>query len=322
MVEHNSKSNSRILIEANLKPIQGNRFQPTGFPDVGAAEYQLANGTHSLIVDSPQAVVNHLEKHSLNSTEENFVEALRGLSIVHVKDKNGGYLTNTVREGHRLNSPYVLGGKNNRTKVGKEFDKLDTKTKQLANREKIIDTIFRYDVNSLLHGVWFSQVGEGRIRFARALSAFVEADNAKTVVYGGVKRDHITTSTKKNKDNNNDEIEVEDSAAGYGSIPFHSIEYTAEKITVFFNLDLGQIYSYRLGSVRTELLKTLALWKIRKFLDSPFRPRTSCDLVRAGDFKITEPAGFDLPSITDLDKSMKNLISECKDTMDETEVTT
>ena len=30
----------RLLMEAQLKPIQGARFQPTGFPDLGAAAYQ------------------------------------------------------------------------------------------------------------------------------------------------------------------------------------------------------------------------------------------------------------------------------------------
>lgn len=323
MFENGFKSNSRILIEAKLKPIQGNRFQPAGFPDVGAAEYQLDNGTYSIIVDSPQAVVNHLEQHTLNSDEENFVDALRGLSIVHVRDKDGHYLTNTVREGHRLNSPYVLGRKkkSDRTTIGEEFDKLDTKSKPLANRSAIVNTIFKYDVNSLLHGVWFSQVGEGRIRFARALSAFVEADNAKTAVHGGVKRDHVTTSTNSNKENNEDEAETEDSSSGYGFIPFHRVEYTAEKITAFFNLDLGQLQSYGLNEDKTDLLKTLALWKIRKFLDTPFRPRTACDLVIANDYTVTGPEGFDLPSISELDASMKGLISKCGNAMSETCVT-
>lgn len=331
----NKYKNNRILIEASLRPIQGNRFQPAGFPDLGAGEYQLDNGTYSLIVDSPQAVVNHLERHCLDSDEEKFVDALRGLSIVHVRNKDGRYLTNTVREGHRLNSPYVLGGKKkgDRTIVGEEFDKLDTKSKPLADRDVIVNAIFKYDINSLLHGVWFSQVGEGRIRFARALSAFVEADNARTAVYGGVKRDPVTTSISNNKDdsektdgksdtyNNEDEAETRDASSGHGSIPFHRVEYTAEKITAFFNLDLGQLQSYGLNEEKTDLLKTLALWKIRRFLDSPFRPRTACDLVMAGKYTVTGPEGFDLPSISKLDASMKSLISKCSDAMKETGVT-
>ena len=35
----------RILLEATLVPLQGTRFQPTGFPDIGAATYKLADDT-------------------------------------------------------------------------------------------------------------------------------------------------------------------------------------------------------------------------------------------------------------------------------------
>lgn len=323
------KRYDRILIEADLKPIQGNRFQPAGFPDLGAGEYELSNGTYSLIVDSPQAVVNHLERYCLDANEEKFVDVLRGLSIVHVRNQDNQYLTNSVREGHRLNSPYVLGGKNTKTEIGRVFDKLDAKSKPIASRSIIVDTMFKYDVSSLLHGVWLSQVGEGRIKFARALSAFIEADNVRTAVYGGVKRDHVTTSTrsgvekrgdKSDADNNEDESERRDSSSGHGSIPFHRVDYTAEKITAFFNLDLGQLQSYGLNEDKTNLLKTLALWKIRKFLDSSFRPRTTCDLV-VDDYTVTGPKDFHLPNISELDASMKSLIAKCGDAMTETIVT-
>lgn len=30
----------RLLLEVPLKPVQGSRFQPTAFPDLGAAVYQ------------------------------------------------------------------------------------------------------------------------------------------------------------------------------------------------------------------------------------------------------------------------------------------
>lgn len=30
----------RLLLEVQLEPVQGSRFQPTGFPDLGAAVYQ------------------------------------------------------------------------------------------------------------------------------------------------------------------------------------------------------------------------------------------------------------------------------------------
>ena len=46
---------SRILIECDLKPVQGHRFQPTGFPSLGAAEYaaETEDGqVDCLLVDS------------------------------------------------------------------------------------------------------------------------------------------------------------------------------------------------------------------------------------------------------------------------------
>lgn len=42
---------SRLLFEIPLKPLQGNRFQPTGFPSLGAATFQTASGA-SLLVES------------------------------------------------------------------------------------------------------------------------------------------------------------------------------------------------------------------------------------------------------------------------------
>ena len=41
----------RLLIEQKLKPIQGERFQPTGFDDLGAADYKLHDGTRMLLVE-------------------------------------------------------------------------------------------------------------------------------------------------------------------------------------------------------------------------------------------------------------------------------
>ena len=32
-------SSPRLLMQCDLEPLQGTRFQPTGFPDLGAANY-------------------------------------------------------------------------------------------------------------------------------------------------------------------------------------------------------------------------------------------------------------------------------------------
>ena len=57
-------------------------------------------------------------------------------------------------------------------------------------------------------------------------------------------------------------------AEGFGNVPFHRTEYTAKRITAYFNLDLAQLRAYGLGESAERFLITLALWKVRKFLET------------------------------------------------------
>jgi CRISPR-associated protein Csb1 len=99
---------SRLLVETKLKPIQGTRFQPTGFPDLGPATYTLPDGTPMLLVESAQSMANRLENVCWDANANSWIEPLRGLPFVQVKDKTGKPLTNSILEAHRLNSPYIL----------------------------------------------------------------------------------------------------------------------------------------------------------------------------------------------------------------------
>ena len=74
----------RLLIEVDLQPIQGTRFQPTGFPDLGAATYQLHDGTEMLVVESAQSMANRLEAVCWDSVELDWVGPLKGLSLIHI----------------------------------------------------------------------------------------------------------------------------------------------------------------------------------------------------------------------------------------------
>lgn len=309
-------ANGRILVECELAPVQGTRFQPTGFPDLGPAVYAQPDGTSMILVDSPQAVVNHLESHSLTPDGLNFVDDLKGLSMVVVKNGKGNVITNSVLEGHRIASPYVLGDKE-RTEVGKVFDGLDTKKETLKDITEIRKTVFRYDVNSMLHGAWLSRTGEGRIRITRALSAFIEGSDARAAEYGGVKRDHVTTSVKSSDDEDDKAGDADeaggDASSGMGSIPYHRVDYTA-KIRAYFSLDLALIDSYNLGTSEGQLIEALGLWKIRKFLDSAYRPRTACDLgVVPGSIK-TDPESV-LPDAGKISERVRRLISECRNSL-------
>lgn len=54
------KTTNRLLFSVPLRPVQGDRFQPTGFPALGAATYQTKDGT-KLLVESAQSMANRLE---------------------------------------------------------------------------------------------------------------------------------------------------------------------------------------------------------------------------------------------------------------------
>ena len=49
----------RILLEADLAPIQGRRFQPTGFPDIGPAEFTGADNESHLLVESAMRATSY-----------------------------------------------------------------------------------------------------------------------------------------------------------------------------------------------------------------------------------------------------------------------
>ncbi len=76
----------RLLLQARLSPLQGTRFQPTGFLDTGAGVYTLPDGTEQLLVESAQSVANRLEATAWDEATNELSAPLAGLSYVRVKD--------------------------------------------------------------------------------------------------------------------------------------------------------------------------------------------------------------------------------------------
>jgi CRISPR-associated protein Csb1 len=286
----------RLLVEAQLKPLQGDRFQPTGFPDLGAAGYTLPDGTEMLLVESNQSMANRMEVICWDDAEGDLVKPLRGLPFVRVLDQSGKELTNTILEAHRLNSPYILEGKDSsfRDVLKSEFSVME---KGKIDPTLLARVLFKYDINSLIHGIFLAKkdLAGGRLRVPRALSAFIEARNAGIVSSGGVKRDDVDPSGDTNK--------------GFGHVPFHRSEYTAERISAYFNLDLAQIRGYNLSDNGTVLLTALCIFKIRKFLEAGLRLRTACDLEQLGELKVTKPTGYVLPQLSELEAAIPGLIA-------------
>lgn len=288
------KHEPRLLLDAELRPVQGSRFQPTGFPDLGAATFALHDGTSMLLVESAQSMANRLEAVCWDSAQSNWVPPLQGLPYVSV-EQNGKPLTNSILEAHRLNSPYILEGKD-KTFFERLRSELGAMDKGVVNLKLLAATLLRYDTNALIHGVFLAkkELAGGRLRLPRLLSAFVEAKNSSTATSGGVKLDQVDPSGNTNK--------------GFGHVPFARDEYTAETITAYFNLDLAQLRGYGLGADAEHLLIALSLYKIRKFLRDGLRLRTACDLEPIGELKVKRPTAFSVPSLSELESALPSLI--------------
>lgn len=282
----------RLLIEVPLAPLQGTRFQPTGFPDLGAATFRTHDGAEHLLVESAQSVANRLEEVCWDKTTEDLPAELKGLPYIAV-ERDGKPLTNSLLESHRINSPYILESKDAsfRETLKKE---LDTLSEGRVNHGLLAKVLLKYDPNTLLHGVFLAkkELAGGRLRLPRALSGFIEASDVTVAASGGLKRDDVNPKGE--------------AADGFGHVPFHRDEYTGT-IRAFFNLDLSQIRGYRLGAPAEELLIALALYKIERFLAEGLRLRTACDL-DAGPIEVKAPAGISLPSLGVLREILPGLI--------------
>jgi CRISPR-associated protein Csb1 len=254
------------------------------------------------------------------------LDELKGLPYVKItiKSKDGTLLgtTSTLQEAHRLNSGYLWGlvpdknmddfRANLREEFGIRTDTKKSKDKRgkkdsadnaegggvagMLNTAKIIKAIFKYDPNSVLHGTFLEKVA-GRIRFSRSISGFIEARKVNVAENGGVKIDHVDPTG--------------DAKLGLGNVPFNRKEFTAERITAYFNLDLAQLRGYRLGDDATNLLIALALLKVRRFLEKGLRLRTACDWDVIGEIRM-RPNTFKLPTTAELLAAMPDYIAACK----------
>jgi CRISPR-associated protein Csb1 len=300
---------SRLLLEAPVRPVQSDRFQPTGFADIGPAVYKRPGengeaGTQMLLVESAQSIANRLEKTCLDGDGPHIDPELKGIPYVVARlkePKADEIVTSSLVEPHRLGSPYFL-----------RTDFADTLSKEMGYSQKgqldwkkIYSTLFKYDPNCLIHGVFLSLLGDGRIRVARALTGFIEAENAREAVSGGVKNSPVDPKGEIQVDNGKQESGV------YSNVPYSRIEFVASNITAYFNLDTLQIGSYGLGEAATQLLIALSLLKVRRFLASNLRLRTACIFDLAGEVRITRPDGVQLPSEAELLAEVKRLISVC-----------
>lgn len=286
---------NRTVLTIDLKPVVGDRFQTTGFPDLGPALYEAPDGNgnwvQALLVESPQSMANRLEGATWDEANQTQVDALDGVPYVQVINANGEFVTSSRREAHRLASAYILDGtidgEPSRDVVEK---KLGLVKGSALDHRTLAHAIFDLDPLSLIHGVFFAQKPwPWQPKIARAVTASVEARDVKEVVSGGVKTDVVDPKSSEGKG----------AAEGYGMVPHSRTEHVAQTIQALVTIDHEQLRSYGLGDDKTELLEAIVQYELaRLFGQTSLRLRTACDLTVVDVESSSGDYSFDLDAAT------------------------
>jgi CRISPR-associated protein Csb1 len=167
----------RLLMHADLKPVQGDRFQPTGFADLGAAVYERPDGARMLLVESSQSMANRLEDTCLEGDGPDIAPELRGIPYVvtrlvgNVSGKGGDAAidtrTSSLVEAHRLNSPFIISNETFRQQF---IERASYSVGKPIDWRRVASAVFFFDPNALLHGVFMANLEDGRIKIPRALA--------------------------------------------------------------------------------------------------------------------------------------------------------
>jgi CRISPR-associated protein Csb1 len=321
----------RLTLQATLQPVAGiERFQPAGFPEIGHVIYDSlkfasdGRADKVCIVDSAASMANHLETVCLDGPfGAALAPELTGLPHVACVTDNvtgGGrrLVVTTLSEGHRLASSLFTdkrsvliengqpGTRNFGAQLMEEFGlvHLGTRSHPLPQDWwNVFKTIFKYDPNSLVHGIFFPAMG---IKIPRVLTAHLEAFGAARVPSAGVKFDKLFMTTS-------------------GQPIFPVDDETAREIRATFIIDLALLRSFGrtekkdkqevahgLVDTQKQFLVGFALWKIGRLLRKPFRYRSRCDLELVGIRRVDDGADATL-SIDDfgikIDALLENAFS-------------
>jgi CRISPR-associated protein Csb1 len=261
----------RVVITASLELTNGRFLQPTGFPDIGACIYRDKEGRRWCLVESEQSMSNRLEAVCMKDPGV-WVDELKGLPVIAVRDPERDLLTTNLCEPHRIASSYVLDGKFKGGKTMKALfeEKLGLKNGgdswPLGKRAELEKLVFALDPAALLHGFQFVQWGFVGLRQTRLLHGRLEAELADDaeVHYGMLKWDAIEPeSTREERANKGQSI-----AAKSRIVP--------RDVIATFDVDMLGLKSLVLPDDQKKFLLGLALWKIGAFLANKpsFDPRS------------------------------------------------
>jgi CRISPR-associated protein Csb1 len=258
-------------------------FVPAGFVDVGHSTVRDAqSGKTLVIVDSVQSIANHLEATIVAQPGQVItgLEAMPFLRLTITDPHGRTRITSSLELPHRLASGWFC-----RSAQLKPFQQ------ELARRildDGIAAATFHYCPNSLLHGVFYSQLAgldPNVAKTPRLLTAEVVARGAQSVADGGVAKDPATVNgkdfdleaafPKREKDK---ELSGDNPASrvGLGYIPFRHQAFIAEEIELAVYLAEGRIERLPLADPAREVLALLARLKLARLLAAPLDLRAHC----------------------------------------------
>jgi CRISPR-associated protein Csb1 len=308
----------RQYFNIELESIPTPRFQPTGFPDLGAAEFDAFDRDRNawvpcLLVESPQSMANRAEAVGWieDGDDSGPVPTLEGLPYIRVVAADDGrFLASSRTEAHRLASAFILDA----TEAGTSMrDRLPGELRLRANtpvdHATVARAVFDLDPLCLLHGVFFAQKSwTAQPKIARAVTAVIEAVDVRKAHSGGVKFDEVQRTVQ----------EGSGTAEGYGTVPHHREEFTAAQIWLRWSLDRAQLRSYRLSDEATELLEAVAHWQLAALVDEGLRLRTACEFKVIGGAP-RDSEGASLGSTELLGSRVQDLIGRCPELRDVTQ---
>ncbi len=308
-------TSNRQYVEVELRSVPSPRFQPTGFPDLGPAEFVAwdpgkgdgGEWVPSLLVDSAQSMANRLEAVGWGPDDRPVSElaALPYVEVVAAAD--GTHLTSSRVEAHRLASAFVLDARldGGTMKTDVLPARLGLSPDRAIDYRQVASQVFRLDPLCLLHGVFFSQLAPKQPRVTRAVSSVIEALEVREAHSGGIKRDDVDPSSKNKEQSQGAE-------AGYGNVPYHRVEYTARRIVLRWALDRRQLGSYGLSGEATDLLEAVAHWQLRRLLEDGLRLRAACEFEPVDD-ALVDRSGEAMPSSAELADRIDDLVPRCQE---------
>ena len=257
-------------------------FVPAGFADVGHSVVRDASsGENLVIVDSVQSLANHLEATLVQEPGQLIagLEALPYLRLTLTDVEGRTRISSSLELAHRLASGWFC--------KAKDFAEFQSALVKDIKDNGIAAATFRRCPNSLLHGVFYSQLAELDPNIAkspRLLSAEVVAKGAQSITDGGVAKDPLVVKgdfdwqavfAPPEKDSAK-AGESKVSALGVGYIVHRHQAFIAREIELSVYLAEGRIKRLPLLEPAREVLRLLARTKLALLLAEPLDLRAHC----------------------------------------------